>query len=140
MAFSASRIATAQTAVPTALQSGVYPLQAYNGKPLPADFSLIPPKIPPGVEPERFRACMHVVTGGSLTLDAEARRFSFTYDVWSPCDRAFLPKGTTSGTFEQHGNDLVFQLTRGNRSETFQGSVGPSSITLYRGQFEFRAR
>jgi len=137
-------MAAAQAGTPAPLQTGVYPLQAYNGKPLPADLSLIPPKIPPSVEPERFRACMALVTGGSLTLDIEAQHFSFGYDVWSPCDRAFLPRMSTSGTFERRGNDLVLQITRGDRIETFHGSVGLKTITLYverpEPTFEFRAR
>jgi len=137
-------VAAAQAGATAALRSGVYPLQAYNGKPLPVDLSVIPPKVPPGVEGKRFRACVNLVTAGSLTLDVETRRFSFAYDVWSPCDRAFLPKMSTSGTFEERGNDLVFQITRGDRLETFRGSAGLSTITLYverpEPTFEFRAR
>ena len=136
--------ATAQVAAPAPLRSGTYPLQAYNGKPLPTDLSLVLPKVPPGVVPDSFGACVKLVTGGTLTLDLEGRRFSLAYDVWSPCDRAFLPKVNLSGQIEQRGDDLVFQVGRQDRIETFRGSVGLNTITLNVGRprptFEFRAR
>lgn len=128
--------ACSQATAPAPLRSGVYPLQAFNGKPLPADIS-IPAKVPPNVPPDKFRSCQESVTGGSLTLDVEAGRFSMGYDVWDGCSQALVPQQTVSGTFEQHGNDLVLRGTRevprihaAGFEWTFSGSAGPSSITL----------
>ncbi len=131
--------ACSQATAPAPLRSGVYPLQAYNGKPLPADISIpskVLPHVPPNVPPEPLSSCQEFVTGGSLTLDVEAGRFSVGYDGWDGCSQALVPQQAVSGTFEQHGNDLVLRVTReiprihAAGEWTFNGSAGPSSITL----------
>lgn len=77
------------------------------------------------------------MTDGSLTLEVEAGRFSFGYDLWNACTRALAPPTRFEGTFEQRGNDLVFHVNRSVTHDsirvmvmTFSGSVSPSSIRL----------
>jgi hypothetical protein len=133
IACASSQIA-AQTAAPAPLRSGVYPLRAYDGKPLPADIVFPPKGVGP---PDSVRGCRDFVTDGSLTLEVEAGRFSFGYDLWNACTRALAPPTRFEGTFEQRGNDLVFHVNRSVTHDsirvmvmTFSGSVSPSSIRL----------
>jgi hypothetical protein len=121
--------AWSQATSPASLHSGLYPLQAFHGKSLPADIS-VPPKATP--DGKALRSCQELVTSGSLTLDIGAGHFSFGYDVWDACSRTVVLQQTVSGTFEQYVDELVFHVSRESPrftkvgEWTFTGSVGPS--------------
>ncbi len=125
--------ACSQATAPAPLRSGLYPLQAYNGKALPADIS-IPSKATP--DGKVLSGCQELVTDGSLMLEVEVGRFTLRYSVWDGCSRAVVLRQAVSGTFEQHGNELMFHVTRESPRITavgewiFGGSVGPSSLAL----------
>ncbi len=123
--------ATSQVTAPAPLRSGVYPLHAYNGKPLPVDIGILGPKGVPGdTIPRDPGGCHVLVTAGSLTLDVQVMRYSFGYETRNACNQALLSQTGADGAFEQRGDDLVFHMERVDGDRTFGGSVSPSSVTL----------
>jgi len=127
-----SRMTSSDGISPVALRSGVYPLRAYHAKSVPAEIGTLGPKSWPGDTIPRNSdfGCRVLVTGGALALDVEAMRYSYWYESRNACNQRVLSKPTLDGTFEQHGNDLVFHIHLVDGDRTFGGSVGPSSITV----------
>src|SRR6266511_655260 len=130
-------MACASSQVPPAgaLRSGVYPLQRYGGMPVPADLGPLGPKGVPGdTIPRDPGGCHILVTGGALTLDIDAMRYSFWYEWRNACNQMVLSKPGLDGTFEQHGDALVFHFHRVDGETSFRGLVNPSGITLFTGR------
>lgn len=108
--------------VPSA--SGQYVLSSYNGSAIPADIGALPPHAgDPG-------GCRIVVTAGSLSLDVEAARFSYAYEVHNGCTGDVLSRPSVAGALEQNGTALTFRVSRVDGVIEFPGTVQQGVITL----------
>lgn len=77
--------------------------------------------------------CHILVTAGSLTIDTAQMAFSYAYDVRDACDQRLLSQPSLSGTFEQHGRDISFVVSRVDGDIRFGGSLLSDGILVRNG-------
>lgn len=107
------------------LSTGVYALASYNGQGLPFDLGPEPPK---GTNPG---GCPILITGGRISIVAETRTFSYSYDIRNGCTNELMSQPGLQGVYEGTGGELTFIVTRAD-GQVFRhaGTLSSSRIVL----------
>jgi hypothetical protein len=105
--------------------NGTFPLVSVNDRAVPYDDGAVPPR--PGLDAN----CRILLVRGRLTLDAETRGFSLSYDFLESCSGRELGTSGSTGTFAQSGARLSLTSDLGEgKTDTRPGTVGASRIRV----------
>lgn len=104
---------------------GTFPLVSVNERTIPYDDGAVPPR--PGVD----ASCRILLVRGRLTLEADTRLFSLSYDFLESCTGRELGTSGSTGMFAQSGSRLSLTSNLGDgNTDTRAGTVRPSRIRV----------